>query len=134
MREDSSRCEELLVKLGIKSTFVKHITNDLHADYYGYSPDYHVIVEYKQSISDLQKGVIQLFNYYDTLKRSNMYKGWERKGVTRILLYLFYEGINFRSFERYHSLYRDYIYSPNNPPIKFCYYDEENKLTVLRNE
>ena len=119
-------CQTLLNDIGIKSEYVDFIAQDLHCDYYGFNEECHIIVEYKTSISDAQKGIMQLLNYYDSLKRSKRWKNHSNP----IKLILYYDGVDFIKFGRQHTLYRDYLANENCPKIDFCYYDGSELIYI----
>jgi len=139
MSNDTQKCIELLARLHIKSSYIEDMTLNLHCDYYGITDTTHVIVEYKTSCSDLERGLMQLLRYYDNFSRIQQYPEDGRlpfycdKKIPKlpIVLILFYDGVEYLKFEKYHSLYRDYIVNKNCPKIKFCYFNEHNTLTTL---
>ena len=48
-------------------------------------------------------------------------------GKREVKLYIFFDGIDIKAFNKYHSLYRDYINNDKCPEIEFWYVNDEDK-------
>jgi len=69
--QDNQNCIKFLVDIGVKASEITDITNSsLKCDYIGLDNENWHIVEHKASKADMERGVMQLYRYYDELRYS----------------------------------------------------------------
>ncbi|MES0334805.1 MAG: hypothetical protein SFH39_00385 [Candidatus Magnetobacterium sp. LHC-1] len=111
----------------IKNMYIHdpRITQLLKCDYYGYNKNGHLIIEYKSTISDLEKSIMQIFRYHDSLykiKTPNMIK----KSIRLIICWKHPHSKNvsrkaWEAFKQYIILYKKYVKSDGKPNIEFYF-------------